>query len=133
MHPPLRLPPLKPTTHRKQRTIHRPPRHQNAKIQPDPRVQAEQNLPAPLHNRMQRPRIPPAIEGRCDFDVVEGRGHVGDDPEDEEETHPWHADHHGHVFAGQAERDHAEEIEHPVDGEGAVAVGDGVAFATIST
>jgi hypothetical protein len=132
MHLPLRLPPLQPTTDRKQPRIHRPPRHQNPKIQPNPRMQIEQYLPAPFHNRMQRPRVSPAVKCRRDFNIVEGCGHVGDYPEDEEEAHPGLADDHGHVFAGEAECDHAEEVEHPVDEEGAVAVRDGVALGGVS-
>jgi hypothetical protein len=60
-------------------------------------MQVEQNLPTALDNRMQRPRVAPAIEAWCDLDVVEGRGDVSDDPEDEEETHPWLSDDHGHL------------------------------------
>lgn len=75
---------------------------------------------------MQRPRIAPAVETRCDLNVVKACGYVGDDPEDEEEAHPRHTDYHGHVFAREAERNHAHKIKHPVYDEGGVAVGDGI-------
>jgi hypothetical protein len=88
MHTPLRLPPLKPTTNREKSSVHRPPRNQYPEIQANPRMQPKQNLPTPLDNRMQRPRVSPAVEGGCDLDIVEGCGYVGYDPKDKEEAHP---------------------------------------------
>ena len=75
---------------------------------------------------MQRPSIPPPVETRRDLDVVERCRDVGDDPEDQEQAHPGLPNDHGHVFACEAESDHADEVEHPVHGECAVAVSDGV-------
>jgi hypothetical protein len=141
MHTLLRLPPLEPTTHGEESSVHSRPSNQYPKIQSNPRMQPKQYLPTPLHNRMQRPRVSPAVETGRDLDVVEGRGHVGYDPEDKEETHPaWFVryvgkrgrgeeclprltNNHSHVFACQTQRNHAEEIQHPIHGERAVAVG----------
>ena len=62
------------------------------------------------------------IKPRRQLNIIEPRSHIRNDPKDEPHAHPRRADNHGHVLAGEAERAHAQEIEHPVHGEGAVAI-----------
>jgi hypothetical protein len=90
---------LKPTAYWEECCVNSSPSDQNAKVQANPRVQPKQNLSTALYNGMQRPSVSPSVERRCDFDIVERRGNVGDDPEDEEKTHPRLAHDHGHIFA----------------------------------
>ncbi len=72
---------------------------------------------------MQRPSIPPSIKPRRQFNSVEASRDVTDDPEDQPQRRPRLPDRHRDVLARQPERDHADEVDHPVDGEGAAAVG----------
>lgn len=125
----LTLPPHEPTRNREKERIDSSPRNQYRKVHPNPRMQIEQDLPTPFHNVMQRPDISPSVKPRLDIQVVESGRDVGDDPEDEPQSRPRLSDEHCRVFAGQAERDHAEEVEHPVDGKSAVAVCVGVVVA----
>ena len=71
---------------------------------------------------MQRPSVAPVVEPGGEVEGVEARGHVGDDPEDEPERRPGLADDHGDVLAGDAEGDHAHEVDHPVHDESPLAV-----------
>lgn len=76
---------------------------------------------------MQRPRIPPLVKPGLNPDIVKTRRHVRNDPENQPQPHPRHADNHGHVLARQAQRDHPAEIQRPVHREGPPAVGGRVA------
>ena len=80
---------------------------------------------------MQRPSVAPAIEGRRNLNIVERRRHVRDDPENQEQAHPWHTHNHGHVLTRQAERNHAEEVEHPVHQECCMAIGNRIAVRNV--
>lgn len=75
---------------------------------------------------MQRPRVTPVIPLRRQVEGVKGRGDVADDPEDEPHGGPGRPDGHCDVFAREAEGDHADEVDHPVDDEGAFGVRGGV-------
>ena len=86
-------------------------------------MQVEQGAPGRLDDVVQRPRVAPVVPLGRQVEGVEGRRHVGDDPEDEPHGRPRLPDDHGHVLAREAEGDHADEVDHPVDDEGALAVG----------
>ncbi len=89
-------------------------------------MQVEQRAPGRLDDVMQRPRVAPIVPLGRQVERVKGRRDVCDDPEDEPHGRPGLADGHGDVFAREAEGDHADEVDHPVDDKGALAVGDGV-------
>ena len=120
---PHRLPPHKIARERKQHRINRAPRQQNPKVQPYSRMEIEERAPGRLDDIVQRPCITPVIPFGREVEAVEGRGDVGDDPEDEPERRPGLADGHGDVLARHAEGDHADEVDGPVDDEGGLAVG----------
>ena len=72
---------------------------------------------------MQRPRVTPVVKLRHEFNSIKRRGHVADDPEDQPHGRPRLPDDHRDVFARQAQSAHADEIDHPEDGESPVAEG----------
>ena len=119
---PHRLPPHQIARKREQDGIDRAPREQDAEIQPDARMQIKQRAPGRFDNIVQRPRVTPIVPLRCQVEGVKGRGDVGDDPEDEPHGRPRLPDGHGDVLAREAEGDHADEVDHPVDDKGALAV-----------
>ena len=63
---------------------------------------------------MQRPRIPPIIKFRRDIQRIEGRTDVTYHPKDQPHRRPRLTNDHRHVLTCQAERPHAEEVDHPV-------------------
>lgn len=79
--------------------VDRAPRDEDAEVETKSRMEIEQYLSTAFHHcartlakpkmseaqhtLMQRKRISPIIEFRLDIDVVEGRRHVRDDPEDQ--------------------------------------------------
>ena len=63
------------------------------------------------------PRVTPLEEPWRQFQSIETRGDVRNDPEDQPESRPRLADKHGDIFAREAEGGHAEEVEEPVDHE----------------
>lgn len=71
---------------------------------------------------MQRPCITPSIKCGSDLDVVESCGDVCDDPKNEPASHPRRANDHSHVLTSKPQRNHAKEVEHPVDRKRSVAV-----------
>lgn len=75
---------------------------------------------------MKRPCIPPAVKRRRNFYIIERRRHIRNNPKDEEQPHPRHPHDHSHVLARQSQRDHAEEVQHPVYQKRAVAIRDRV-------
>lgn len=89
-------------------------------------MQIEQRAPGRFDDVMQRPRVAPIIPFRRQVEGVKGRGDVADDPEDEPHGGPGRPDGHCDVFAREAEGDHADEVDHPVDDEGAFGVRVGV-------
>ena len=89
-------------------------------------MEVEERAPGRLDNVVQGPGVAPVVEPGRQVEAVKGRGDVGDDPEDEPHGRPGLADGHGHVLARQAQGDHADEVDHPVDDKGALAVGDRV-------
>ncbi len=89
-------------------------------------MQIEQRAPRRFDDVVQRPRVAPVEPFRRQVQGVEGGGHVGDDPEDEPHGRPGLPDGHCDVLARETEGDHADEVDHPVDDEGAFAVGGGV-------
>ena len=74
---------------------------------------------------MQRPRIAPKIKPRRKRNAIKRRAYITDDPEDQPERRPWHANHHGHILTCQTKRDHADVVDHPVHRKTAVVVGGG--------
>ena len=86
-------------------------------------MQVEEGAPGGLDDVVQRPGVAPVVPAGREVEGVKGRGDVGDDPEDEPHGRPGLADGHGDVFAREPQRDHADEVDHPVDRKGAVAVG----------
>ena len=110
----------------KQGRTRRAPSDQHAKIEADLTMRAEQDGATALDDIVQGPGVAPVEEAGAELDLVEAGADVCDDPEDEPEAGPGLADEHGDVFGGEAEGDHAEEVEHPVDGEGAEVVEVGV-------
>ncbi len=86
-------------------------------------MQAKQRLATGFDDVVERPRIAPTIKARRKVNIVESRGYIHDYPEDEPEAGPRLADDHGDVLAGEAERYHAPEIDHPVYDESCASVG----------
>ena len=119
---PHRLPPHEIAREREQRRIDRAPRKQDPEVQPDARVQIEQRAPGRLDNVVQRPGVAPVVPLGRQVEAVKRGGDVGDDPEDEPHGRPGLADDHGDVLTCHAEGDHADEVDHPVHDEGALAV-----------
>ena len=89
-------------------------------------MEVEEGAAGGLDDVVERPGVAPVVPLGGEVEGVEGGGDVGDDPEDEPHGRPGLADGHGDVFAREAQRDHADEVDHPVHGEGALAVGGGV-------
>ena len=85
-------------------------------------MEVEERAPGRLDDVVQRPGVTPVVPFGREVEAVKGRGDVGDDPEDEPEGGPGLADGHGDVLARHAERDHADEVDGPVDDEGGAAV-----------
>lgn len=100
VHVVLRLPAHEVTREREQQSVHRAPSDQDSKVETDARVQVKQNLTTPFDHVVKRPCVAEVVETRCcdyvsesvfagfqdartGFDVVERRGDIGDDPEDE--------------------------------------------------
>lgn len=121
-----RLPPHEVARKGEQHRIQHDPNEEDAKIEADARVQIEERAPGRLDNVVQGPGVAPVVPLGREVEGVEGGGDVGDDPEDEPHGRPGLADGHGHVLAREAEGDHADEVDHPVDDEGALAAGVGV-------
>ena len=86
-------------------------------------MQIEQGAPGRLDDVVQRPGVAPVVPLGRQVEAVKRRGDVGDDPEDEPEGGPGLADGHGDVLARHPQGDHADEVDHPVHDEGALAVG----------
>ncbi len=86
-------------------------------------MQAKQRLATGFDDVVEWPRVAPTIKTRRKIDVVESRGYIHDDPENEPEAGPRLADDHGDVLAREAERHHAPEIDHPVYDERRAPVG----------
>lgn len=80
---------------------------------------------------MQRPSVAPTVKRRRDLNVIEGRRHIRNNPEDQEQPHPRHTHNHCCVLTGQAQRDHAEEIQHPVYQECAMTICDRVSVRNV--
>ena len=123
---PHRLPPHEVARAGEERRIERAPDEQDAQVEPDARVQVEEGAAGGLDDVVQRPSVAPVVPAGREVEGVEGGRDVGDDPEDEPHGRPGLADDHGDILAREPERDHADEVDHPVDGEGAAAVGIGV-------
>ena len=75
---------------------------------------------------VKRPGVTPSEETWSQIQSIEASGHIGDDPEDEEERTPRETDDHSHVLTWEAEGTHSHPIQHPVDNKGPMAVGIGV-------
>lgn len=86
-------------------------------------MQIEQGAPGRFDDVVQGPGVAPVVPLGREVEGVEGGGDVGDDPEDEPHGGPRLADGHGDVLAREAEGDHADEVDHPVHDERALAVG----------
>ena len=85
-------------------------------------MQVEQGAAGGLDDVVQRPGVTPVVPLGREVEGVKGRGDVGDDPEDEPHGGPGLTDGHGDVLARETEGHHADEVDHPVDDEGAFAV-----------
>ena len=120
---PHRLPPHEIARAGKQGRVDRAPRKQDPKVQPDARMQIEDRAPGRLDDVVQRPGVAPVVPLGRQVEAVKRRRDVGDDPEDEPHGRPGLPDDHGDVLARQPEGDHADEVDHPVHDEGALAVG----------
>ena len=123
---PHRLPPHEVAREREQRRVERDPHEQHPEVESDARVQVEERAPGRFDDVVQRPRVAPVVPLRRQVEGVKGRRDVGDDPEDEPHGRPRLPDGHRDVLAREAEGDHADEVDHPVDDEGAFAVRVGV-------
>lgn len=55
------------------------PGNQHTKVQPNIRMQVEQDLSRPFDDPMQRPCVAPFVEARLDLDAVKARADVCDD------------------------------------------------------
>lgn len=66
---------------------------------------------------MQWPRIPPIIKLGRNIQRIKRRTDITNHPKDQPHRRPRLADDHRHVLARQAERPHAEEVDHPVHHE----------------
>ena len=118
---PFHSPPHENTASEKQRRINSTPRKQYPKIQPQRVVRPKQQGPTRIHDLIQRPRIFSLEEARRQRDGIEARAGVRDGPEYQPKRCPRLPDHHGDVLKCEAQRYHADEGQHPVYREGAVA------------
>ena len=91
-------------------------------MQPYSRVDIKQHRFARFHNIVQWPRIPVVIESRRQFNRVESRANVRDDPENKPDGRPRSADDHGDILTSKPQRTHPDEVDHPVDDEARLAV-----------
>lgn len=85
-------------------------------------MQVEEGAPGRFDDVVQRPGVAPVVPLGRQVEGVEGGRDVGDDPEDEPHGRPRLPDRHGDVLARETQGDHADEVDHPVDGKGALAV-----------
>lgn len=106
----------------KQGSVDDAPGEQDANVLANVRLEVEQDMPAGLDDLMQRPSIAERVERRDDLEGVKRGSDIGNDPEDEPQRRPRLANDHGHVLAGEAQGDHAEEVDHPPDWERSEAV-----------
>lgn len=94
-------------------------------------MQIEQGAPGRFDDVVQGPGVAPVVPLGRQVERVKGRRDVRDDPEDEPHGRPGLPDCHGDVLAREAQGDHADEVDHPVDDKGAAlavrvrVVGDG--------
>ena len=86
-------------------------------------MRIENHRPRRLDDVVQRPGIPPIEKVRAQLDGIKSRAHITNHPENQPKRCPRLANHHRHVLACQAQRNHADEIDHPVHGKRAVAKG----------
>lgn len=81
---------------------------------------------------MQRPRVAPSVKDRCNLNVIERRRNVRNDPENQPKSHPRRTNHHSHILTRKTQRDHAEEVQHPVHQERSVAIRHRVSVCNVS-
>ena len=80
-------------------------------------MRIEDNRPRRLDDIMQRPRIPPIKKPWTQFNRIKTRAHIRDHPKNQPKRRPRLPDHHRHVLARQPQRNHADEVDHPVHRE----------------
>ena len=86
-------------------------------------MRIENHRPRRLDDIMQRPRIPPVEKMRTQLKRIETRAHIRYHPKDQPERRPRLPHHHRHVLTRQPQRNHAHEVDHPVDRKRAASKG----------